>query len=273
MKRILGIIGLFILVLSGCQSESDPLADGVLTIGLEADYAPYNWTTTAEKGTDNAVQLSGTNSYVDGYDVAIAQKVADDLGVELEVKKIAWDGLIPALQANEIDAIIAGMSPTEERREQVNFTDPYYEDGSEQKIIVSSNSKYKDATTLADLDGANITAQMGTFQVDLLDQINLSSDAQSPLPDYASLIQATTSGTIDGYIAEEQVADAQVKENDSLIELSLTDGLEVDPDQTSTAIGVAKDATDLQKQINESLAKISDEERETLMAEANKESK
>lgn len=223
MKRILGIVTLLIIGLSGCTTNKDPLSDGVLTIGLEADYAPYNWTTTANKGSENATKLAGTKSYVDGYDVAIAQRIAKDLGVELEVKKIAWDGLIPALQSNEIDMIVAGMSPTKERREQIDFTDPYFEDDSEQKIIVRSDSKYKDATSLKDLSGANITAQMGTFQVDLLDQIDLSAEAQNPLPDYASLIQATTSGTIDGYIVEEQVADAQVKENKNLKVLDLKD--------------------------------------------------
>ncbi len=268
MKKVLGLITIFVLVLAGCQKEEDPLADGVLTIGMEADYAPYNWTTTKEKGSDNAVAISGNNSYADGYDVQVAQAIADDLGVKLEIKKIAWDGLIPALQSNEIDAIIAGMSPTEERRQQINFTDPYFEDESEQGIIVKADSKYKDATSLADLKGANITAQMGTFQVDLLDQIELAANAQEPLPDYATLMQATKSGTIDGYIVEQQVADAQVKENSDLIELKLSDGFVISPDQTSTSIGVRKSDEKLAEEINGSLAKIDQDTRVQWMENA-----
>ncbi len=268
MKKVLGIIVVLVLVLAGCSSDADPLADGVLTVGMEADYAPYNWTTTADKGSENAIQISGNNSYADGYDVMVAQAIADELGVELEIKKIAWDGLIPALQSNDIDVIIAGMSPTAERKEQINFTDAYFEDESKQQIIVGANSSFVGATSLADLKGANLTAQMGTFQVDLLSQIEISESAQSPLPDYASLMQAAKAGTIDGYIAEQQVADAQIKENSDLVQLELTDGLVVSADQTSTSIGVRKADTDLTEQINAALAKIDSTTRNEWMESA-----
>ena len=102
---------------------------GTLKIGMECAYAPYNWTDT--EGTSlGAVPISseGQNGlYANGYDVQIAQYVANRLGLKLEIYAMEWDSLIPAVNSGAIDAIIAGMSPTAERAQQVDFTDTYYE--------------------------------------------------------------------------------------------------------------------------------------------------
>lgn len=102
---------------------------GTLKIGMECAYEPYNWTDTV--GTSlGAVPISseGQNGlYANGYDVQIAQYVANRLGLKLEIYAMEWDSLIPAVNSGAIDAIIAGMSPTAERAQQVDFTDTYYE--------------------------------------------------------------------------------------------------------------------------------------------------
>lgn len=102
---------------------------GTLKIGMECAYEPYNWTDT--EGTSlGAVPISseGQNGlYANGYDVQIAQYVANRLGLKLEIYAMEWDSLIPAVNSGAIDAIIAGMSPTAERAQQVDFTDTYYE--------------------------------------------------------------------------------------------------------------------------------------------------
>lgn len=267
-RRTIALTTVFTLALSGCGVSEDPLADGVLTIGLEADYAPYNWTTTNDNSSDYAVELSGSSAYVDGYDVRMGEAIADELGVDLEVKKISWDGLIPALESGQIDAIVAGMSPTEERREQINFTDAYYESASEQTVIVRSDSDYASASSLSDLSGANLSAQQGTYQVDLLEQVNLSENTSDPLPDYASLLQATEAGTIDGYVVESDVADAQVQANDNLVKLTLTDGFTLDPDQISSAIGTRKEDEELTEEINQALTTVDEQTRNQWMDEA-----
>ena len=197
-----------------------------------------------------------------------AAEVAKDLGVDLEVKKIAWDGLIPALQSNEIDVIIAGMSPTNERRQTIDFSDPYYRDEPTMSVVVNKNTKFVGAKELKDLDGAKISAQLGTLHVDLLDQIN--GESANPLPDYSALIQATVSGTIDGYIAEYVVAEEQAKQNKnlSLITFPQGKGFVMDENEITSAIGMKKDSGDFLKAINASLAKISGDERESLMKEA-----
>lgn len=102
---------------------------GTLKIGMECAYEPYNWTDT--EGTPlGAVPISSEGQqglYANGYDVQIAQYVANRLGLKLEIYAMEWDSLIPAVNSGAIDAIVAGMSPTAERSEQLDFTDTYYE--------------------------------------------------------------------------------------------------------------------------------------------------
>lgn len=102
---------------------------GTLKIGMECAYEPYNWSDT--EGTSlGAVPISSEGQsglYANGYDVQIAQYVANRLGLKLEIYAMEWDSLIPAVNSGAIDAIVAGMSPTAERSEQLDFTDTYYE--------------------------------------------------------------------------------------------------------------------------------------------------
>ena len=103
--------------------------EGVLKIGMECAYEPYNWTDTTGDLL-GAVPISGEGKdglYANGYDVQIAQYVANKLGMKLEVYQLEWDSLLPAVQSGTIDAVIAGMSPTAERAKELDFTDTYYE--------------------------------------------------------------------------------------------------------------------------------------------------
>ena len=109
-------------------SEAPANPTGTLRVAMECAYAPFNWTdmNTPSLG---AVAISGEGKdgmYANGYDVQIAQYIANKLGMKLEVYSYEWDGLIPALNSGAVDAIIAGMSPTAEREEQIDFTSVYY---------------------------------------------------------------------------------------------------------------------------------------------------
>jgi len=101
-------------------------ADGkkVLKVAMECSYAPYNWTQPTD--ANGAVPISGSSDFAYGYDVMIAKKVADQLGYELEIVKLDWDSLVPAVQAGTVDCVIAGQSITSDRLQSVDFTDPYY---------------------------------------------------------------------------------------------------------------------------------------------------
>jgi amino acid ABC transporter substrate-binding protein, PAAT family (TC 3.A.1.3.-) len=117
-----GVLLMAILVLAGCgsddskKSESSGSGDskGTFTVGMEAGYPPFNWTQSDD--SNGGVTIKGNAEYANGYDVQIAQKIADGLGKKLVIVKTEWDGLVPALTSGKIDAIIAGMSPTAERK-------------------------------------------------------------------------------------------------------------------------------------------------------------
>ncbi len=119
-------------------SEAPANPTGTLKVAMECAYAPFNWT-DMETPSIGAVAISGEgkeNMYANGYDVQIAQYVANKLGMKLEIYAIEWDGLIPALNSGAVDAIVAGMSPTAEREEQIDFTNVYY---SSNLVIIYKN--------------------------------------------------------------------------------------------------------------------------------------
>lgn len=262
-RRIIGIVGIGLL-LSGCTNDSDPLADGVLTIGTEADFAPYSWTTNKANATEYAHSISGSDALVDGYDVMMAENIADQLGVELEVKKITWDGLIPAAQSGSVDCVFGGISPTPERTEQLDFTDAYHEDDLNITVVVNKDGDFANATSLEELAGANITAQQGTYFVGLLDQIDIDENSMAPATDTNQMIDATLTNTIDGYLQERTTAEAQIANNPNLMMLDVADDFELDPSITTTSIGVAKDSS-LTPKLNEALANIDDQTRQEYM--------
>lgn len=105
-------------------SSNTDTSNGTLKIAMECNYQPYNWTQTTD--ANNAVKIANGNGYANGYDVQMAAYIAAELGMALEVYAYEWDSLIPAVQSGAVDGIIAGMSPTAEREEQVDFTECYW---------------------------------------------------------------------------------------------------------------------------------------------------
>lgn len=258
MKRVLMILGvLSIFTLAGCTVEDE----NELVVGLECNYAPFNWTTS--ESTATTVTISGVDAYCDGYDVMVASSLAEELELDLVIRKIEWDGLIPALLADEIDVIIAGMSPTPERSQTVSFTDEYYR--SEQVLVVSSVSSYANATSLNDFDGASVIAQMGTLQDGLIDQIS-NVNHMNPLGDYPSLVAALSSNVSDALVAELPVAQSIVASNPGLTIVQLgTNGFVVEDSDVSVSVAVRQEDTELLESINDVLTNISNDVRNTWM--------
>jgi ABC-type amino acid transport substrate-binding protein len=116
-----------------------------LVVGLEAAYAPFNWSTPTQNAFTVPI-LGQPGVYADGFDVVMASYIANQLGKNLVIRAIDWDGLIPALLSNEIDLIIAGMSPTAERALTVSFSEAYFT--SEQVMVVRADGAYQNATSL-----------------------------------------------------------------------------------------------------------------------------
>ncbi|RKQ18354.1 transporter substrate-binding domain-containing protein [Ureibacillus endophyticus] len=235
---------------------------GVFKVGLEAGYPPFNW--TQKDDSNGAVKIDGSEEYAGGYDVEIAKRVADALGKELVIVKTEWDGLLPALQSNVIDAIIAGMSPTEERKAAIDFTENYYT--SDFVIVVKADGKYKDAKTLADFAGAKITSQLNTTNYAVIDQIP-DVKKETAMESFAHMRVALESGVIDGYVAERPEAISSTSANSNFAFVELEEGFETKPEDVSVAIGLRKGDENLAK-INEALSEISEEERQEIMDNA-----
>lgn len=246
-------------LLAACGSSS---SEDEFVVGMEASYAPYNWTQTDD--SNGAVPIEGTKEFAGGYDVEIAKKIAESLDKELVILKTEWDGLVPALQANKIDAIIAGMSPTEKRKETIDFSDPYLE--SQLVIVVASGSEFANATSLEDFAGAKLTAQLNTFHYNMIDQIP-NVKKETAMESFSSMRVALQSGNIDGYISEYPEAMSASEANDTFTFVEFEDGFETDPEETTIAIGVRKEEP-LLEEMNEALNNISEDERQELMNQA-----
>ena len=271
MKRIVSLILAVVMLVASMAlvscGGSDASADlenvkaaGKIVVGMECAYAPYNW--AEPTANDNTVKISN-GTWADGFDVQIAKKIADGLGVELEIKAIEWDGLIPALENGEIDMIIAGMSPTEERKLSIDFTDTYFD--SNLVMVVKKDGNYANADSIQDFSGAKVTGQLNTFHYDVIEQIN-GVNKQTALQDFAALIQSLQSGAIDAYVCEKPGAVSAVAANPdfAFVEFEGNNGFECDPAESSISVGLRKGSS-LLSEINTILGGISKTEREAMM--------
>ena len=260
MKKLFTVVLGLSLFLTGCSEKSDE----VLVIGLECNYAPFNWTVSEDNAS--SLPINQVNAYCDGYDIDIASYIGKELGKEVVIKKIEWDGLIPALLSGQIDVIIAGMSPTDARKETVNFTNPYYQ--SEQVLVVKNDSSYVNATSLEDFSNAKVIAQLNTLQDNLIDQIN-NVEHQTALSDYPSLVESVKSGVSDALVAELPVALSIISSNSDLTYVSLLEnGFTVLESDVSVSVALRKSDNDLLTDINTVLETLSKTSRDNLMQEA-----
>lgn len=251
-----------LLAACGTSNESGSGDDDTFKVGLEAGYAPFNWTQNDD--SNGGVKIEGTSEYAGGYDVEIAKKIAEGLGKELVIVKTEWDGLVPSLTSGKIDAIIAGMSPTAERKETIDFSDNYYK--SNLVMVVKKGSEYEGATSIQDFNGAKVTAQLNTFHYSVIDQIEGVSK-QTAMDNFPAMRVALESGIIDGYVTERPEAVSASDANENFVMVEFENGFETSEDDTAIAVGLEK-GSELTTKINEILADISEEERTQIMDDA-----
>ncbi len=264
MKKKVSLLFLAVLTaaltLVGCGSSNSNSSDeNVFRVGMEAGYPPFNWTQNDD--SNGAVKIEGSSEYAGGYDVEIAKKIAESLGKELVIVKTEWDGLVPALTSGKIDAIIAGMSPTEERKQTIDFTDVYYK--SDLVMLVKKGGAYENAETLKDFSGAKITAQLNTFHYSVIDQIP-NVNKQTAMDNFPAMRVALESGVIDGYVTERPEALSAQMANENFKMVEFKEGFTTSEEDTAIAVGVKKDS-ELKDKINEILKGISDTERLEIM--------
>ncbi|TDT57233.1 transporter substrate-binding domain-containing protein [Fonticella tunisiensis] len=272
-KRLITLIAIAlsaIMLLTGCKAGSSSVNtksssgadDEVFRVGMEAGYAPFNWTQTDD--SNGAVKIEGSAEYAGGYDVEIAKKIAEGLGKKLVIVKTEWDGLVPALTSGKIDAIIAGMSPTAERKKTIDFSDNYYK--SDLVMVVKKGGKYEGASSIQDFNGAKITAQLNTFHYSVIDQIK-GVKKQPAMDNFPAMRVALESGMIDGYVSERPEGISAEAANPNFKMIEFKDGFKTSEEDTAVAVGVAK-GSPLTKKINEILSGISEEQRKAIMDNA-----
>ena len=285
MKKILALVLALTmaLTLAACSGDAPEttlspynalpgLEDGVLTVGMECAYAPYNWTQMDD--SNGAVPIANNpGSYANGYDVMIAKKICEAYGWKLEVMALEWGGLSPALAAGTIDVAIAGQSMTAERMAEVDMAGPYYY--ATIVCVTTADSHLASATCIADLSGT-CTSQSGTIWYDTcLPQID-SALIQSPADSAPAMIMALESGMVDFICTDLPTANGAVAKNPNLVVLNFagTDGdfqfdsEEIRAENVNIGVSVKKGNSDLQKAMNDVLNAMTEADFNALMDEA-----
>lgn len=198
-----------IFVVTACNSQapeaSSPGASPVaspsetITMATSADYPPYEFIETS----------SGSEEIV-GFDVDIAKYITEQLGYGLEINNVDFNGLIPALQADRADFVMAGMTPTEERKKNVDFSQIYYE--AKNTIVAKSGSNLTDA---ASLEGKKVAVQLGSIQEEFAKE-SLTGAEIVPLNRINEIVQEIKANRIDAAIIEDTVAAGYIKSNPDL---------------------------------------------------------
>ena len=254
MKKIIAtaVLGIMTMGLAGCGSSNDKNSasktdllekiqkNGKLVVGMSADYAPYEFHYIDENGKD----------VIGGFDVDIANEIANKIGVNLAIQEMDFDALVSALPAGKVDLVISGMNPTEERAKVVDFSEVYY--NSKHGILVRAEDadKYQ---TFADLEGAKVGVQLGSTQEKIakteIPNVNLQQ-----LSNINNLILELKAGKVDAIVMEKPVAEMAVKSNPELAV-----GKPIYEEQTGgNAVGIAKNNPQLLAKVNEVITELNE---------------
>lgn len=251
---------------ASASTEDTSKEKTVLRIGMECDYAPNNW--QEDTATDTNLPISNLSGfYAEGYDIQMSKLLAKKMDVDIEIVKLAWTGLIQALKEGQIDMIIAGMADTSERKESIAFSNTYSVRKTEYVLVVQSDSKYVNATSIQDFSGATVIGQINTFYDTAIDQINgvVHAPAAQDVPNMTSQLQE---GLVDAIVLDEDTAESKYKGDDDYKILTFDEGKGFTIDMTGACVGIRLEDTTLLKNVNDALAQIDTATREKLMEEA-----
>ena len=232
---------------------------------MECAYAPYNWSQTSADG--GAVKIAGTSEYAYGYDVIMAKKMADSMGAELEIHKIEWDGLAPAVVSGKIDAAIAGMSITSERKQAVDFTKPYYY--ATVVALVKKDSPQAQAKSVADLKGSIATSQLNTIWYDQIDQVPEVTKLPA-IDNVPGMIVALRSGKCNLIVTDIPTAKAAAYANNDLVMVTFPEdkGFKTSVEDVEIGIAIKKGNKELADSMNKVLGSMTADDFNKIMDEA-----
>ncbi|USK32469.1 transporter substrate-binding domain-containing protein [Bacillus sp. F19] len=227
MKKVLlfmiSILVIGVLAACGASDNGSGEEKKVLKMATSADYPPFEYIDTA-KGSD-----------IIGFDVDLAKAIGKELGYEIKVEDMDFTGLIPALQAEKADMVLAGMTPTEEREKSVDFSDVYYT--AKHMIISKKGSGIK---SVEDLEGKTVGVQLSSIQEgkaeEIAKEVNIKVENRNRIPE---LIQEMKSGRFDAAIIEDTVAKGYFEKDKELEGITIEDG---ETEEAGSAIAFPKDS-------------------------------
>lgn len=219
-KLILTLVVISVFALTGCSEKSNKV-----TVLTSSGYEPY--------------EIIDTSGNLTGFDIELMEALAKEAGIEIEWKDVAFDGIIASLQSGQSEIAIAGISPTEERKEMVDFSNVYYnsESGLTNYMVFDSTNSY---TSLEDLDGLVVGAQMGTVQASLLNSISAEYNFTVDLRNNnTQIVEELKAGRIDVLIVETLIATSILEVNPSLTKVGFESSLD---DVNGNAIAFSKNS-------------------------------
>lgn len=269
MKKIIAIVLAFVslLPLYACSANTaSGVEDGVLTVGMECAYAPYNWMQSDD--ANGAVPISNVpGSYANGYDVMTAKRICEANGWQLEIRKLDWDSLIPAVQSGEIDCAIAGQSMTAERAQQVDFAGPYLY--ASIVCLVKADSPLANVTGISQLSG-NCTSQRSTIWYNSclpqLKNVTIKSAQDSS----GDMLMALESGVVDFVCTDMPTAQGAVivYPDMKILTFAENDTFDVSDEEINIGISIRKGNTELLDAMNKVLSPMTAADFDAMMAEA-----
>lgn len=262
-----------VLILTACgtqkdaptEEEGDAIGD-TLVVGMSCDNPPFGW--IQEESGEDTVEIDGEDGFAGGYDVAIAKAIAEELDVDITVEVYDRSDLIKAVEDGDIDLLIAGVNPRDNRTERIDFSDAYYE--NEYVVIVLKNGAYANEVSIEGFQDARLTAQNGSYIYDeLLPQIK-NAEIMPAMTFHKDMRVALNNNVIDGYVTTlpEGMSATRLHPEYAMIIFADGQGFETDEEFSSFAVGMAKDRIELMDGVNAAIASISPEERKVLMDRA-----
>ena len=270
MRRMLAMalaILMMTALLSGAQAGvPSGVEDGVLTVAMECNYAPYNWSQSDD--SNGAVPISGSNEYANGYDVMMAKKLCEANGWKLEIVRLDWDSLVPAVLSGVVDAVIAGQSMTAARAEMVDFAGPYLY--ASIVCLARQGTPQAEAKGISELSGY-CTSQLGTIWYSVcLPQIP-NAEIQPAAESAPAMLMALETGAVDFVCTDIPTAQGALAVYPDMVLLDFSgseDNFVVSEEEINIGISVMKGNAVLKDALDAVLSTMTVDDFNAMMAEA-----
>ena len=241
-----------------CSSKASFGDNGTMRVGMEVAYPPFNW--QVSEATDNTIPVEGqSGAYADGYDIYFAKLIADKLDLEPVAVKMEFSGLVEALKNGQIDLICAGMTATDERRQSIDFSDPYWD--GHYGLLVKKGSPLASATSFADFAGAAVLGLRDTLLDDVIDEID-GVNHLTPVDSVPAQISSLNSGACDAITFDVENEKGILASNPGLVAIQINGSKILFQEDAPINAGIAKGNDDTLATINDLIDGVSQDERQ-----------